>query len=109
MFKSRSNLVDTIDSIIWHVLSRVLRIYLWLVDLDALFVAHFIAKVVRAKLIVKENKNKKQTNKQKAKKGYVGSHQHYYYHYLKVAMARNFFIILFERGFKIRRMELILL
>ena len=99
MFKSRSNLVDTIDSIIWHVLSRVLRIYLWLVDLDALFVAHFIAKVVRTKLIVKENKNKKHTNKQKAKKGYVGSRQHYYYHYLKVPMARNFFYHLVRKRF----------
>ena len=48
MFKSRIKLVFTIDSIIWHVLPRVLHIDLWLDDLDALFVAHYIAKVARA-------------------------------------------------------------
>ena len=70
MFKSRSKLVYTIDSIMWHVLSRVLRIYLWLDDLDALFVAHFIAEVVRAKLIVQKKKTKtknRQTNKKQEK------------------------------------------
>ena len=86
MFKSRIKLVFTIDSIIWHVLPRVLHIYLWLDDLDALFVAHFIAKVARAKLIVKKQRNKQKTKK----KAYVGSHLHHYYHYLKVPMARFF-------------------
>lgn len=80
------------------------RMYLWLDDLDALLVAHFKAKVVRAKLIVT-----KQTNKQKTKKGYVGSHLHHYYHYIKVPIVRSVFIILFERGFKMRRMEFLLL
>ena len=65
MFKSRIKLVFTIDSIIWHVLPRVFRIYLWLDDLDALFVAHFIAKVARAKLIVKKQTNKQAKNKEK--------------------------------------------
>ena len=37
-------------SIMCHILPSVPRIYLWVNDLDALFVVDFIAKIVRAKL-----------------------------------------------------------
>ena len=61
------------DSIIWHALPIVLRIYLWLDDLDSVLVVYFIATVVRAELIAK-----------KKKKGCVGSHLHHCHPYLKV-------------------------
>ena len=59
MFKSSIKLVYTIDSNIWHVLPRVLRIYLWLDDLDSVFVAYFLAEVVHVKLIVQKKKKVK--------------------------------------------------
>ena len=39
----------------WHVLSSVTRIYLWVEDMDAFIVVDFITKAVRAKVVQEQN------------------------------------------------------